>query len=365
MIASIERQPQPILKKLLQVLFSNTNLAVLLVLCMCYSLFVGAYSTGINDVINTISSFLGVPGSSAADSLSYLLWNVRLPRIFLAVLVGAALALSGAAIQGLFRNPLADPSLIGVTSGAMVFAVAGIFLGSTLLASFHASLGFVSTLILAFTGSLLTTYWVYRLATYRGQTSIATMLLAGIAITALAGALTGLMTYFSSEDELRDITFWTLGSVGGANWKVLSYLAPLLLVAGVLLLRVQKQLDLLSLGEREAHYLGVNLQYVKWTVIGGAALAVGTSVAFCGMISFIALIVPHLIRLVQGSAHRRILPGAALLGGILLLLADTFARTIIAPAELPIGILTALLGAPFFIGILLQTKRRAQGTAFF
>lgn len=341
-----------------KMLLSNMSLSMALIVCMLFSLFVGAYSTGVNDVIESIASILGGSDHSSTKRLDYLLWDIRLPRILLAVLVGAALALSGAAIQGLFRNPLADPALIGVTSGAMVFAVAGIFLGSTMLANYHAAFGFVSTLVLAFLGSLLTTYGVYKLATYRGRTSVATMLLAGIATTALAGALTGLMTYFSTEAELRDITFWTLGSVGGANWKVLAYLSPLLLIASILLLTVRKELDLLSLGEKEADYLGVNLQRVKWRVIGGTALAVGSSVAFCGMISFVALLVPHLIRIIKGSSHAQLLPNAALLGGILLLLADTFARTIIAPAELPIGIITALLGAPFFIGILLQSKQK-------
>lgn len=358
MITSIRSSAPSLLRKMRSLFFSHTGMAVVLLICGLFSLFLGAYSTGLNDVIESIFSFLGVPGYSASDSLQYLLWKVRLPRILLAILVGAALALSGAAIQGLFRNPLADPSLIGVTSGAMVFAVAGIVLGNSLLASFPLAAGFISTLILAFMGSLSTTYLVYRLATYRGKTMVATMLLAGIAVAALAGALTGLMTYFSSEEELRDITFWTLGSVGGASWSMLAYMVPVFLLAALLLFSVHKELDLLSLGEQEAIYLGVNIQRVKWAVIGGAALAVGCSVALCGMITFIALVVPHLIRLMQGTSHRQLLPGAALLGGILLLVADTFARTLIAPAELPIGILTALLGAPFFIGILLQTKRQ-------
>lgn len=358
MITSIRSLAPPLLRHMQCLFFSHTGMAVVLLISAFSALFLGAYSTGVNDVIESIASFLGVPGYSTSTSLYYLLWNVRLPRILLAILVGAALALSGAAIQGLFRNPLADPSLIGVTSGAMVFAVAGIVLGNSLLASFPLAVGFISTLILAFMGSLSTTYLVYRLASYRGKTMVATMLLAGIAVAALAGALTGLMTYFSSEEELRDITFWTLGSVGGASWSMLAYMVPVFLLAALLLFSVHKELDLLSLGEQEAIYLGVNIQRVKWTVIGGAALAVGCSVALCGMIGFIALVVPHLIRLTQGTSHRQLLPGAALLGGILLLIADTFARTIIAPAELPIGILTALLGAPFFIGILLQTKRQ-------
>lgn len=342
-------------KRLANRLLSRIGIVLSVLVFLISSLFVGAYPIGIKEVIN---SLFGGAETTVSDSVNYLIWHIRLPRILMAFFVGAGLASSGAAIQGLFRNPLADPALIGITSGAMVFAVAGIVLGSTVLAGVHAFFGLLTSIFLAFLGSLGTTYMVYRLATSNGRTSVATMLLAGIAMTALAGAITGLLTYFSSEEALRDITFWTLGSVGGANWQLLSYLAPVILIALGFLLSIHKELDLLALGEQEATYLGVKLQRVKWIVIGCAALVVGSSVAMCGVISFLALVVPHLVRLIKGNLHKGLLIGSALLGGILLLVADAFARTIIAPMELPIGILTALLGAPFFIGLLLKSKKQ-------
>jgi iron complex transport system permease protein len=239
----------------------------------------------------------------------------------------------------------------------MVFAVAGILFSASVLGVLGSWLGYATVTVMAFTGSLLTTFLVYWLASSKGYTSVVTMLLAGVAITALGGALTGLMTYFSDEDELRDITFWTLGSLGGANWQMLALLVPLVLLPAFILWRQSSQLDLLLLGEREAAYTGVNTQRTKWIVISCAALIVGACVAVSGVIAFVALVVPHLVRLIQGPRHRSLLLGSALLGGLLMVWADTAARTLIAPAELPIGILTALLGAPFFIWLLLKTKR--------
>jgi len=236
----------------------------------------------------------------------------------------------------------------------MTFAVAGIlFIG--ILKSF---LGYASIALMAFTGSLLSTFLVYRLATSRGRTSVTTMLLAGIAITAFGGALTGLMTYFSTEDELRDITFWTLGSLGGATWTMLTLLAPMVLLPCFILYRYAHQLDLMLLGEQEAAYMGVHTQRIKCIVVACVAMAVGACVAVSGVIAFVALVVPHLIRLAKGPGHRNLLLSSAMLGGILLVVADMLARTIVAPAELPIGIITALIGAPFFIGLLLKTKQQ-------
>lgn len=343
--------------------FSSSSLLVLLVATSAASLFVGAYPLSGEEVLHALAHpFLGERVALANESLVYLIWQIRLPRVVLGLLVGAGLASAGAAIQGMFRNPLADPALIGVTSGAMVFAVAGVVFSSALLGAFSALLGYALVTVLAFVGSVSTTFLVYRLATHRGKTSVPTMLLAGIAITALGGALTGLMTYFSTEDELRDITFWTLGSVGGANWKLLAFVAPSVLMAFTLLLRQSRKLDILLLGEREAQYLGVNTQRTKWIIIGAAALAVGSCVAASGVIAFVALVVPHLVRLIHGSGHRKLLMCSALLGGVLMVGADAVARVIIAPAELPIGILTSLLGAPFFIWLLLSARN--QRSAF-
>ncbi len=338
-------------------LLSAPVLSALLLLSALSALLIGAYSLPAQQVGQVMGEQLFGLEAGLPQTLSYLVWDIRLPRILLSVFVGGGLAIAGAAIQGLFRNPLADPALIGVTSGAMVFAVAGILFSATVLGALGSWLGYATITVMAFTGSLLTTFLVYWLASSKGYTSVVTMLLAGVAITALGGALTGLMTYFSDEDELRDITFWTLGSLGGANWTMLGLIVPLVLAPALLLWRQSSQLDLLLLGEREAAYTGVNTQRTKWIVIGCAALIVGACVAVSGVIAFVALVVPHLVRLIQGPRHRSLLLGSALLGGLLMVWADTAARTLIAPAELPIGILTALLGAPFFIWLLLKTKR--------
>ncbi len=339
-------------------LWSNQALVLLLCASVLGALFIGAYPVNASQVILAIQEGLGWSQDNDNASVTFLIWHLRLPRILLATVVGAGLAISGAAIQGLFRNPLADPALIGITSGAMVFAVAGIFFATSLLQSFSTILGYASIMILAFLGSFISTFLVYRLATSEGRTAIATLLLAGIAITALGGALTGLMTYFSTEDELRDITFWTLGSLGGATWQMLAVIGPIVSIASFILIKNAAKLDLLLLGEQEAQYLGLNLQQLKWLIIGCTALIVGACVAVSGVISFIALVVPHLIRLLKGTSHLPLLIGSALLGAVLLIWADNLARTIIAPAELPIGILTAILGAPFFIWLLLKSRQQ-------
>jgi iron complex transport system permease protein len=337
-------------------LLSTPVLAGSLLMVLLLALFKGAYALSPGQLLAVLSSVLpGVEGETSA-SLNYLVWHLRLPRVLLGLVVGMGLAVSGAAIQGLFRNPLADPALIGVTSGAMVFAVAGILFASVLFGSVQSMAGYAAVALMAFVGSLLSTVLVYLLASMRGRTSVVSMLLAGIAVTALGGALTGLMTYFSSEEELRDITFWTLGSLGGANWKLLALTATAVLLPVGLLFGQARQLDLLMLGEREAAYMGVPVQRLKWIVVLCTACAVGACVAASGIIAFVALVVPHLVRLARGPAHRGLLLSSALLGGLLLVLADMVARTAIAPAELPIGTLTALLGAPFFIWLLLKTK---------
>ncbi len=285
---------------------------------------------------------------------------IRLPRVALGLLVGAGLAVSGAAMQGLFRNPLADPGLIGVSSGAALSAVVFIVLGASVLAPVAAVLGPFTIAVAAFLGGTGTTLLVYRLATRNGRTSVATMLLAGIAINALAGAGTGLMIFLADDQQLRDVTFWTLGSLGGATWTVVGAVLPFLLIALIATPYLARALNAMLLGEAEARHLGVNTQRVKRLVIVLAAMAVGAAVAVSGVIGFIGLVVPHLLRLAAGPDHRLLLPGSALLGGALLVLADLLARTVVAPAELPLGILTALVGGPFFLWLLLQRRSRAM-----
>ncbi|PZA06355.1 MULTISPECIES: iron ABC transporter permease [unclassified Meiothermus] len=287
-----------------------------------------------------------------ADQAYAVLVSIRLPRVVLAAAVGALLALAGAVLQGLFRNPLADPGLIGVTSGAGLGAALFIILlpGAGALQAFALPL-------MAFVGGLLTTLLVWRLASSEGRVQVLTLLLAGIALNAAAGALIGLLISRATDEQLRSLTFWTLGGYGGATWPTLLAMVPTGLVALGGLLRLARPLNALVLGEREAFHLGVNLEPFKRRAVALSALAVGTAVAAAGGVGFIGLVAPHLFRLLAGPDHRYLLPGAALLGASLSLLADLVARTAVAPAELPVGVVTSLLGAPFFIWLLLRHKR--------
>jgi iron complex transport system permease protein len=287
-----------------------------------------------------------------------ILLAIRLPRVLLGMLIGAGLAISGAAMQGLFRNPLADPGLIGIASGAALAVVVVIVMGTTVLHGFPSLLGPFTLPIAAFVGGVLTTAVVYRLASQGSQTSVATMLLAGIAINALAGAGTGLFTFVATDVQLRTVTFWSLGSLGAATWSALLAAAPFLLAAILLLPRLSRRLNVLLLGEAEARHLGIDVEHVKRTVVILVAMAVGAAVSVAGIIGFLGLVVPHLLRLVIGPDHRSLLPGVALFGASLLIGADLVARTLVAPAELPLGIVTAMLGTPFFLYLLLRHRRQ-------
>ena len=277
-----------------------------------------------------------------------ILMTIRLPRIVMSSIVGALLAGAGAVMQGLFRNPLADPGLVGVSSGAGLAAAAAIVAGDKAAPFLLASAPFLLPLA-AFGGALATTALLYRLAIWQGRTSIATMLLAGLALGALAGAGTGLLVFLADDRQLRDITFWMLGLLAGATWQKIAVIVPVLALLLVLFPLVGRGLDLLALGETEAFHTGVSVERLKRSLIVLVAAAVGAAVSVSGVIGFVGIIVPHLLRLVVGPGHRLLLPASACGGAILLLLADTFARTIAAPAELPIGIVTALIGAPFFL----------------
>lgn len=281
---------------------------------------------------------------------------VRLPRVCLGILIGAGLAASGGAMQGLFRNPLADPGLIGVSSGAALGAVSMLVLGGTFGGMVMKSLEMYLVPVAAFMGSLVVTLLVYRLASRSGHRSIATMLLTGIAINAITGAATGLLTFIATDAQLRSITFWSLGSLGGGTWEAVGAAAPFIIAALLLLPRHAGALNALALGEQEAGHIGIDVERVKRILVILCSLAVGASVAVAGVIGFIPLVAPHLLRLLIGPDNRFLLTGSALLGAILLLGADLIARTIVAPAELPIGIVTASLGAPFFLWLLMRQR---------
>ena len=283
---------------------------------------------------------------SASEVQRIIVTDIRFPRILLAILVGSGIAACGASIQGLFRNPLADPALIGVSSGAALFAAGYLVLGANL----SSQIGLTTS---AFIGGLLTTWLVLEVGR-RGGT-ISALLLAGVAINALAIAGIGLLSYLSTDVQLRSIAFWALGSLNGADWQ--SVLTALLIPAVILLLfRERHNLNAITLGDREASYLGITVPKLRIRIVVLTALAVAVGVSLTGVIAFIGLIVPHLIRLTIGSTHQVVIPASALLGGLLLLIADTFSRTLFSPAELPVGILTALIGGPFFILMIIRQK---------
>ncbi|HVU14062.1 MAG TPA: iron ABC transporter permease [Phototrophicaceae bacterium] len=334
-------------------------LALLLIAVVLLAVGIGAVAINPEQVVAILLKQVGIataiPFETRQESV---LMVIRLPRVVMGVLIGATLAVSGAAIQGLFRNPLADPGLIGISSGAALAAALMIVLGTTVLSSVTALLGSFALPLAAFIGGFAATLLIYRLATLGGRTSVPTMLLAGIAINALCGAVIGMMTYVASDDQLRDITFWSLGSLGRANWSLIAALLPFTLLTLLPLPLLARSLNAMLLGETEAGHLGVNVERVKLAVIVLVALGVGADVAVAGVIGFLGLVVPHLIRLVLGPDHRLLLPASALLGASLLVGADLLARTVAVPAEVPIGIVTALVGGPFFLWLLLRDRRR-------
>ncbi|WP_424969295.1 FecCD family ABC transporter permease [Dinoroseobacter sp. S76] len=285
-----------------------------------------------------------------------ILFDIRLPRLALGLLVGTALAVSGAVMQGLFRNPLADPGLVGVSAGAGMGAILAIVLGAALPAAILSVAGDYLVPLAAFLGGWGSTLLLYKVSTRRGRTSVATMLLAGIALAALTGALSGILVYLADDRQLRDLTFWGLGSLAGATWIKVAVAGPLIALAFLSAPLLARGLNGLTLGEAAAAHMGVALERLKTGAILIVASATGAAVAVSGGIGFVGIVVPHLLRIAVGPDHRTLLPNAAVLGASLLVLADCLSRTIIAPAELPIGIVTAVLGAPVFLWILLRAR---------
>ena len=325
-------------------------LVILLPVVALLSLTVGTVS------ISWVEALSAVFGNSSSTQIDTILFDIRLPRILLAIFVGAVLASTGAVMQGLFRNPLADPSLIGVSSGAsvgasiMIVTAGGAIQGGALVGLSLVSIG-------AFVGGFTATLLVYRLATSGLGTSVTTMLLAGIAIGALAGALNSLLSYFSNNDMLRQISLWQMGNLSGASWLKVFIMGVVAVLLMSLFPRDSKALNALLLGESEARHLGINVQRVKRRLIVLTALGVGVSVAVAGLVGFVGLIMPHIIRLMIGPDHRWLIPASGLAGAVLLVIADSLARVVVTPAELPTGILTAILGAPFFVVLLLQQRK--------
>jgi iron complex transport system permease protein len=335
------------------------GLAVLAALCLLFALGTGAIPIPPGAVLRELAAPLGLAAASDGPE-GQIVWTLRVPRTLLAALAGAVLGLAGAVMQGLFRNPLADPGLLGVSAGAALGAVLMIVLG---LAAIPAPLRPYGTAAAAFAGALLVTLFVLRASLHEGRVLVATMLLAGIVFNSLAGAATSALIFAADDLQLRDILFWTMGSCAGANMGVVGATAlaalPLLLAAPFLV----RGLNALILGEREAATLGIPLEAMKWGAVLLVALAVGAAVAAAGTIGFVGIVAPHLARLLRGADHRWVLPASALIGAALLPLADALARVAVAPAELPIGLVTALVGGPFFLALLLRQRVSVDGGA--
>ncbi|MFE5665239.1 FecCD family ABC transporter permease [Streptomyces niveus] len=336
-------------------LLTAALLGVLLLLALL-SAGLGAYDIPLGDVLSSVRHRMGIGGAALERVPESVLWNVRLPRVVLALLVGASLGCAGALMQGVFGNPLAEPGVIGISAGAAVGAVASIALGLSFLGNWTVT-------VCAFVSGLLTVLLVYAMSRSGGRTEVVTLILTGIAVNAFAGALIGLSIFFADNAQISQITFWQLGSLAQATWpKVLAVLPCALLGLAVAPFYARK-LDLLALGERPARHLGVDVERLRVVLVLVVALLTAAAVAVAGIITFVGLLVPHLLRMANGPGHRFLVPGSALGGALVLVAGDLTARTVAAPAELPLGVLTALFGSPFFFWLLRRTRRRQGGWA--
>lgn len=328
--------------------------ALLLVAAVLASLSLGPTGITLASLPRVIAAWLGGSSDAAIAREQLVLIDIRLPRTLTAMFVGASLAVAGAMMQGLFRNPLADPGLIGVSAGAALAAVATIALGNSFLGPVIKPFGIYAPPFAAFLGGAIATMILVAVAGRHGQLMVGTLLLAGIALGALSGAVTGLIAFASDDRELRDLTLWSMGSLGGASWPKVLAVMPFAALVLFLAPRLVRALNGFLLGEAEAFHMGINVEQAKRTIIVATAASVGAAVAVAGIIGFVGIVVPHMVRILAGPDHRIVLPGSALLGAVLVLLADIAARMIVHPAELPIGIVMAAIGAPVFLHLVLK-----------
>ena len=335
--------------------------AVLVLVALAWASMRGAYAISPAQLWEVLQQALGgaPDAAAAAGGPEYLVFmNIRLPRLLMGVAAGAGLGLAGALMQGLFRNPLADPGLIGVSSGAALAAAATIVLGSHWLPELPRTLGSWPLVLMAFAGGLLVTGLIYALAQADGGTRMGLMLLAGVAVNALAMAGLGYLNFISTDEQLRNLQMWLLGSLGGARWSAVALVSAVVAGACAAGMALARALNAIALGEAQAVLLGVPVERTKRLAVLVTALAVGSVTAATGIIGFIGLVAPHWVRLVAGPDHRVVLPGSALLGATLVLVADGVARTIVQPAELPLGVLTAFIGVPLFLAMLRQFRSK-------
>ncbi len=327
-------------------------LAAALFLAAVLSLWIGAVSLPASQVLRVLAAPLGLAPGRVDPIISSIVVELRLPRVVLAALVGAALATSGVVFQGLFRNPMADPYIIGVSAGAALGATSAIVFKVTFGAG-----GLSAVTILAFLGALAVTGIVYRLGWHRGDVVVEQLLLAGVAIGAFLGAVISAMQLLGGE-SLQQVLFWLLGGMSGRGWDHVLLALPYVAVGYILAAAAARDLNLLVLGDETARSLGVATARVRLQLTAAGAVMAAAAVATAGLIGFVGLVVPHLMRLVTGPDHRQLIPAAALAGAMTMLLADTLARTLIAPREIPVGIVTAALGAPFFLYLLKRYRKR-------
>lgn len=333
-------------------------LTLLLLVLAVASACIGQVPTGPAEVVGSILHRIGldIGPMPAHPSGEVTLWQVRFPRVTLAVIVGAALACAGALLQGVFANPLAEPGVIGVSAGAAVGASLVIVTGGAFVAGTAVAAG-------AFVAGLVTTALVYLLARSEGRTEVVTLVLTGVAINAFAGGLIAFFTFVANPAARDQIVFWQLGSLNGATWGAVAIVAPMAAVGIAVSMAMASKLDLLALGESAAAHLGVNVERLRQLAVVVVALLVSASVAFTGIILFVGLVVPHLMRMIVGPAHRMLIPASALCGAIVLLAADLGARTLVPNADLPLGMLTSLIGGPFFFWMLRRTRHQQGGWA--
>jgi len=338
-------------------------LAVVLVAGVLLSSIIGQLSISPGEVLGSLLRAVGIDNSltSSDPIIESTLWVVRFPRIVMALAVGAALAVAGAVMQAIFGNPLAEPGVVGVSSGAALGASAAIVLGGNV--AVLAALGSWGTAVFAFAGGLLATLLVYFMSRANGRTEVVTLLLTGIAINAFAGAGLAFLLFIGDTASREQIVFWQLGSLNGSRWQEVAIVVGVTIVGLVIAALLARRYDLLALGERNARHLGVNVEALRIGSIVLVALLTGVAVAFCGIIAFVGLVVPHIIRMAIGPSHRALILASAVGGGVLLVFADLLARTLVNGADLPIGMLTSLIGGPFFFYLLARQRKRSGGFA--
>lgn len=331
-------------------------LVVLLVVLTMVAAGIGQMRIPPGEVLSSVLHRIGLAWGTppAAENAESALWIIRFPRVALALVVGASLAVGGVLMQGVFGNPLAEPGVIGVSAGAAAGACAVIVFG---LAVF----GPWTIVAAAFAGGLIATFVAYGTARQGGRTEVVTLVLTGVAVNAVCGAIIAFLAFVGDTSAREEIVFWQLGSLNGTRWQHVAVVAPIAIVGTLLALAFARRLDLLSLGERPARHLGVNVERLRRAVIVTVAVLTSAAVAFTGIIAFVGLVVPHIIRMIVGPSHRVLVPASALGGAVLLLVADLGARTIVPYADLPIGMLTALVGGPFFFYLIRRTRRGAGG----